>query len=91
MLQDNYRTMNKFLIVTVQDKRALKNGLSVTETRGKRDIVKGIVEVAEANLKLPQRCQCWFPLFAGTHIRIEDKDYLAVPFDDIIMIENCSE
>jgi len=83
---------NKYLLVSIFDtQRASKNGLNIKETRGKRDIIIGVVEAAELSLKLPAKALCWFPMYAGSEIIFNDKKYLAVPFEDIIMIERIQE
>lgn len=86
-LNELYRALNKNLLVRVTDQKKLNNGINVKEIRGRRDIIIGTVELAEEKLKLPQKCLCWFPLYAGVPITIEGKSYLIVPYDDLVMIE----
>lgn len=83
---------NKYLLITPFDKqKVLANGLNIRETRGKRDIIIGVIEASEPGLKLPEKAVCWFPIYAGSEIQVGEKSYLAVPFEDIIMIERVIE
>jgi len=83
---------NKYLLITPFDKqKVLANGLNIRETRGKRDIIIGVIEASEPGLKLPEKAVCWFPIYAGSEIQVGEKSYLAVPFEDIIMIERVLE
>lgn len=83
---------NKYLLITPFDKqKVLANGLNIRETRGKRDIIIGVIEASEPGLKLPEKAVCWFPIYAGSEIQVGEKSYLAVPFEDIIMIEKVLE
>ena len=86
-LVELYKALNKNLLISVIDQKKLQNGINVKETRGRKDIIIGIVELAEEKLKLPQKCMCWFPLYAGIPISLEGKSYLIVPYDDLVMIE----
>ena len=79
---------NKYLLITLFDtQKKLGNNINMKEVRGKRDIVIGVVEAAEASLKLPLKAMCWFPLYAGSEVEYDGKKYLTVPYEDIIMIE----
>ncbi|MCK9318975.1 hypothetical protein [Methanoculleus sp.] len=83
---------NKYLLITPFDKqKVLANGLNIREARGKRDIIIGVIEASEPGLKLPEKAVCWFPIYAGSEIQVGEKAYLAVPFEDIIMIERVIE
>lgn len=83
---------NKYLLVKVFDKqKVLGNGLNIKEARGKRDIIIGVIEASEPGLKLPEKAVCWFPIYAGSEVQVGEKAYLAVPFEDIIMIERILE
>lgn len=79
---------NKYLLVSLfENQKVLKNGLNIKETRGKKDIVVGVIEAAQVSLKLPEKAICWFPLYAGSQVEVDERQYLAVPYEDIIMIE----
>ena len=83
---------NKYLLITPFDKqKVLANGLNIREARGKRDIIIGVIEASEPGLKLPEKAVCWFPIYAGSEVQVGEKTYLAVPFEDIIMIERVIE
>ena len=83
---------NKYLLISPMDKqKTLSNGLNIRETRGKRDIIVGVIEASESGLKLPEKAICWFPLYAGSEVQVGDKTLLAVPFEDVIMIERVPE
>ena len=83
---------NKYLLVTPFEKqKVLANGLNIREARGKRDIIIGVIEASEPGLKLPEKAICWFPIYAGSEVQVGEKAYLAVPFEDIIMIEKVLE
>jgi hypothetical protein len=83
---------NKYLLVTPFEKqKVLANGLNIKEARGKRDIIIGVIEASEPGLKLPEKAVCWFPIYAGSAVLVGEKEYLAVPFEDVIMIERVPE
>ena len=91
-LNDQICMKNKFLLISPLDKqKKLSNGLNISESRGKRDVIVGVIEAAEPGLKLPEKAICWFPLYAGSEVTIGDRSFLAVPHEDIIMIEKVME
>lgn len=87
-----YVMHNKNVLVTMQeDKKILKNGISVQDTRGRKDIVMGIIEASHPSLKFPNRALVWFPMYAGLNIQLAGKQYMIVNYDDIIMSEKISD
>lgn len=88
MLKELYKMRNGFVLISPDksDKR-LSNGINVKETRGKRDIIHGIVEVAEESLKISDKAMCWFPMYAGVPITLEGQQYFIVDNHDIMMTE----
>lgn len=91
-MNDLYVMHNKNVLVSLQDNRkVLTNGISVQDTRGRKDIVVGIVECSHPALKFPNRALVWFPMYAGLHIQLDGKQYLIVNYEDIIMSEKVSE
>lgn len=91
-LSDWYKPANKNIIVTLWDGVvSLGNGVRVQEERGKKDIVCGIVELAE---NIPEQSLVYFPMFAASPIKIithndgldATKNYYAVNFEDIILV-----
>ena len=81
---------NGFVLVKPHNETTtLQNKIKVHEQKGKKDIMTGIVEVAQEALKYPDRCLCWFPTFAGHEILIEGERYLIVDNEDIMMTEKC--
>jgi co-chaperonin GroES (HSP10) len=87
-IQEYYVMHNKNLLVSLRDNRkVLQNGISVQDTRGRKDIVEGIIECSHPSLKLPQKVIVWFPMYAGLPIQLLGKQYLIVNYDDVIMTE----
>ena len=91
-LSKYYKTLNKKVLVSLRDgKKALANGITIQETRGKKDIVCGLVEVAQPSLKISPRSLVWFPLYAALPIALNGSQYLIVDYEDIYIIENVDE
>ena len=88
-LIDNYKTLNKKVLISIKDdKRILANGMAIQEQRGKKDIVYGIVELAQASLKIPPRAYVWFPMYAALPVNLAGNQYVIVDYEDIYLIEN---
>lgn len=84
------RMTNKFWLVELEDElKQLSNGLTVKETRGKRDIVTGRVIHGDYSPEFPAAdgYLVWFPLYAANPITVDGKSLLVVHQDDIIMVE----
>ena len=91
-MNDWYVMHNKNVLVSLrEDRKVLQNGISVQETRGRKDIAVGIVECSHPSLKFPNRALVWFPMYAGLAIQLDGKRYLIVNYEDIIMSEKVSE
>ena len=91
-MNDFYVMHNKNLLVSMfEDRKVLQNGISVQDTRGRKDIVVGIVEAAHPSLKFPYRVLVWFPMYAGLPIQLDGKQYLIVNYEDVIMSEKVLE
>ena len=85
-----YTMTNKFWLVELEEElKQLSNGLTVKETRGKRDIVTGRVIRGDYSSEFPcaDGYLIWFPLYASNPITVEGKTLLIVHQDDIIMVE----
>lgn len=85
-----YKMVNKFWLVELREEnKVLSNGLTVKETRGKRDIVVGKVLSGDYNTNFPcaDGYLVWFPLYAANPITVNGKSLLIVHQDDIIMVE----
>ena len=86
-----YRMTNKFwLVELVEENKILANGLTVKETRGKRDIAVGKVIHGDYSHEFPcaDGYHIWFPLYAANPIVVDGNNYLVVHQDDIIMVES---
>jgi co-chaperonin GroES (HSP10) len=91
-MNDWYLMHNKNVLVSLQeDRKVLNNGISVQDTKGRKDIVVGIVECSHPALKFPNRALIWFPMYAGLPMQLNGKQYLIVNYEDIIMSEKVSE
>ena len=85
-----YKMVNKFWLVELKEEnKILSNGLTVKETRGKRDIVVGKVIKGDYNsdFNCADGYLVWFPLYAANPITVDGKSLLIVHQDDIIMVE----
>jgi co-chaperonin GroES (HSP10) len=91
-MNELYVMHNKNVLVTLQeDRKILHNGISVQDTRGRKDIVVGIVECSHPALKFPNRVLVWFPMYAGLPLQLDGKQYLIVNYEDIIISEKVTE
>jgi co-chaperonin GroES (HSP10) len=87
-----YVMHNKNILVTLRENRkVLQNGISVQDTRGRKDIIEGTVECSHPSLKLPTRAIVWFPMYAGLPIQLNGKQYLIVNYEDVIMSEKVTD
>lgn len=87
-LNDWYVMHNKNVLVSVKlERKTLQNGISVQDTRGRKDIVEGIVEASHPSLKFSNRALVWFPMYAALPITVAGKQYVIVNYEDIIMSE----
>ena len=87
-----YVMHNKNVLVSVrEERRVLNNGISVQDTRGRKDIMMGILECSHPALKFPNRALVWFPAYAGLPIQLNGKQYLIVNYEDIIMSEKVQD
>ena len=87
----NIRMTNKFWLVELEEEnKVLANGLTVKETRGKRDIVTGVVIHGDYSPEFPcaDGYHVWFPLYAANPITVDGKSLLVIHQDDIIMVED---
>ena len=87
-----FKMTNKFWLVELEEEnKILSNGLTVKETRGKRDIVTGRVISGDYSTGFPcaDGYLIWFPLYAANPITVGGKTLLVVHQDDIIMVEDC--
>ena len=96
-----YRAVNKNIVVSLLDQDvAFNNGIHVQEERGKKDVVAGLVELADTSIKIPDRAMCWFPMYAATRIRLpittkhgtlDNKTYYYINYEDIILVEKIQD
>lgn len=83
---ENITMLNNFISVSLDgDKKTLGNGLTINETRGRRDIVSGTI-VNSDNPKLPCGARVWFPLYAATIVLVNGEPYHIVKYDDLMMV-----
>lgn len=77
-----------FLIELVEENKLLSNGITVKETRGRRDIVSGlVVNCPEEYKKDYSKGTVWFPLYSANTFVYEGKALLLVHHDDIMMVK----
>ncbi len=81
------KILNQNVIVQLKQSVELKNGINLKETRGKRDIVTGVVYLADESLNLKQGMLVWFPLYASNEITLEGSVYAVLNISDIIMVQ----
>lgn len=85
-----YKMVNKFWLIELKEEnKVLSNGLTVKETRGKRDIVVGKVIIGDYSpyFECADGYLVWFPLYAANPITVDGKSLLIVHQDDIIMVK----
>lgn len=81
------KVLNKNVIVQLKNTVELKNGINLKETRGKRDVVTGVVYLAGESSGLEPKDIVWFPLYASNEITIDGLPLAVLSMDDIIMVE----
>lgn len=82
----NITMLNGYIAVILSDdKKTLGNGLTITETRGRRDIVTGTIAMSEDS-DLPCGSRVWFPLYAATGVLIDGELHYVLKRDDLIMV-----
>lgn len=82
------KVLNQNIVVQLKNSVELKNGINLKETRGKRDVVVGIIYQADEALQLKPGSLVWFPLYATNEITIEGKIYAVLKHDDVIMVDD---
>ena len=82
---------NFYLVKLKEENKLLANGITVKETRGKRDIVCG--EVIRGSVQLTGNTVAhegnliWFPLYSANQFVYDGETLLIVHADDIMMVE----
>jgi hypothetical protein len=83
---ENITMLNGFIAVTLDgDKKTLGNGLTINETRGRRDIVSGTIIISDES-DIPCGARAWFPLYAATIVLLDGEPYHIVKRDDLMMV-----
>lgn len=91
-LNDLVIMQNKNILVSIPGtKSKLGNGITMSETRGRKDIIQGICEASHPSLKIANRAMVWFPQYAGLPIEFDGKTYLVVNHEDVVMIEKVQD
>ncbi len=80
------KVINQNIIIDLKQSVELKNGINLKETRGKRDIVNGVVFLSSVE-SIAVKSKVWFPLYASNEINIGGKIYAVVHADDIIVVQ----
>ena len=88
-LNNEYVMQNNYLLVTpCESRKTLANGISVQDTKDRKDIMVGVIKCSHPKLKIPNCALVWFPRYAGLPLQLNDgKQYLVVNHEDVIMIE----
>jgi co-chaperonin GroES (HSP10) len=81
------QVLNNNVIVQLKNSVELKNGINLKETRGKRDVVIGVIYLASDTTGLNQGDLVWFPLYASNEITIDGLPLAVLNVSDIIMVE----
>jgi len=81
------QVLNNNVIVQIKSTVELKNGINLKETRGKRDVVIGVIYLADEFTGLNQGDLVWFPLYASNEITIDGLPLAVINLSDIIMVE----
>ena len=83
----NYTVINNKLIVKpLENKTTLKNGITIQETRGKKDILSGEVVLAPEDSTLVGTT-VYYPEFASIPIVLEGNHLLVIDLQDVIIIQ----
>jgi hypothetical protein len=80
------KVINQNIIIDLKQSVELKNGINLKETRGKRDIVNGVVFLSSVE-EIKVNAKVWFPLYASNEINVQGKLFAVVHKDDIIMVQ----
>lgn len=82
------KVLNQNIIVQLKNSVELKNGINLKETRGKRDVVVGVVYQADESLNIKTGSLIWFPLYATNEITVEGKIFAVLKSEDVIMVDD---
>lgn len=88
----NYKAHNNKLIVEpLEIKDSLKNGIIIQATRGKKDILTGMVVKATSSLDIKEGDMVWYPEYASLPITIEGNNLVVIDYEDIIISKTKGE
>lgn len=79
--------LNKNIVVKINELATMDNGIQIQETRGKRDIVSGIVVDADTTCGLEPGKKIYFPYYAAINFAVKGDDLWIVNLNDVIMVE----
>lgn len=80
------KVINKNVIVRLKETTELKNGINFKETRGKRDVVTGVVYACDESTGIKAGDTIHFPLYASNEITIAGLPLAVLNFEDIIVV-----
>lgn len=79
--------INKNIVVKLNELATMDNGIQIQETRGKRDIVSGIVVDLDTSTGLKPGQKIYFPYYAAINFEVKGDNLWIVNINDVIMFE----
>ena len=79
--------LNKNIIVRLNELSTIDNGIQIQETRGKRDIVSGIIVDLDKDVGLLPGNKIYFPYYSAINFAVKGDDLWIVNINDVIMVE----
>jgi co-chaperonin GroES (HSP10) len=81
------QVLNNNVIVQIKNTVALNNGINLKETRGKRDIITGVIYLVDETTGLVVGDIVWFPLYASNEIVVDGIQLAVLNIEDIVMVD----
>jgi co-chaperonin GroES (HSP10) len=79
---------NGNILVKLNETATMDNGIQIQETRGKRDVVSGVVADADEKTGVKLFQKVYFPYYAAVAIQYKGEDLWIVNYQDVIIIDD---
>jgi co-chaperonin GroES (HSP10) len=80
--------LNKNLLIRINETATMDNGIQIQETRGKRDVVSGIIIDSDPKLELNILSKVYFPFYSAIAVTYKGEDLWIVNYQDVIIIDD---
>jgi co-chaperonin GroES (HSP10) len=82
------KVLNENVLVKMNETSTMDNGIQIQETRGKRDIVSGVVVNCDEQTGITLWSKIYFPYYAAISFNLKGEELWIVNVNDVIMIED---